>query len=40
MNIFQSLVLLNIENHNVGKCKHEFATFTIFNIQLKCQKFA
>ena len=26
---FQSLVLLNIENHNVGKCKHEFATFTI-----------
>jgi len=23
MNTFSSLVVLNIENHNVGKCKHQ-----------------
>ena len=37
MNIFLSLVeVLNIENHSLGKCKHESVTFTMetFNIKM------
>ena len=29
MNIFQKLVVLKIENHHEGKCKHESVTFTM-----------
>ena len=41
MNIFLSLVeVLNIENHSLGKCKHESVTFTTETCNINCHKFA
>ena len=41
MNIFLSLVeVLNIENHSLGKCKHESVAFTMETFNIKCHEFA